>query len=160
MVHLLSQEGYLMRKRRGHYVQEQREEDEKLLTRTTQFFNNLLMQDFDSNLFLYAMVLFNKAVMLSQKKRTPLLGLNGGGSLKLYSVCFLIAFKMLEETFKIFLEDMEILSGYSKEEIKDLELRLLTDIFDFQTVVKEREIKMAQRWLMNVYQCNQHLVWN
>lgn len=163
MLHLLSLEGA---SRRGSWglrsPQVEQQESENLLSKTNFLFNNLLMQNFDESLYLYAMVLFNRfrlKVSENALDSRSSVKIESGEYIKVYSVCFFIAFKMLEENFKLFLEDIEILSGIQAESLRKLEEELMNEFFHFKVFVSQEEIIAARRWLMKMYQCNRQVSW-
>lgn len=158
MLQLLSLEDFLERQRTtkkrepSNILPEQEENSTNLSQKTTYIFNNLLLQNFDVTIYLYAFVLFNKARFRINERSMKL---RKGDLVKIYSVCFFIAFKMVEESHKMFIEDLSILTGYSEEEMSQLEEFILIDVLDFKVFIRQEEIDINARWLANVYRNSQ-----
>ena len=157
---MLALEGSLRRQN----PQKLRIEDENLGQKLNFIFNNLLSQNFDINYYLYAVILFNKVRLKVSEQASYTLNSDGrykpGDFVRIFCVCFFIAFKMIEDNFKLFLEDMELLTGIPAGVLGDMEEGLMNSVFEFRVLVQIEEIKFTEKWLMRCYQCNNRMDYN
>lgn len=128
----------------------------------TRIFKNFLLQNFQPELYLYASVLLDRVVskaQIAEKKLEKAIQFEKGDFIKMFFICFFLAFKMLEDNYTMFLEDLEELTGFKISMMRKLEVALVVNVFQFDIFVSDREIRREVKGLRNIYEELGEIFW-
>lgn len=143
-------------------TEELTEEDQELIQTLLMNFKNFLAQGFEDYFYLHAMVLLHRVKIrmdFAQYQEEGSVQFFQGDFINIFFTCFFISFKILEENYSMFLEDLELLTGISSEIIEDMEITLLTELLEFEVVVSKEQLIMAEKDLVKIFREYGKTIW-